>query len=40
MELGQRTLTHIFFFFLAPPVTFAVLLHPVTFVTTDETTTI
>jgi hypothetical protein len=39
MELGQRTLTHIFFF-LAPPVTFAVLLHPLTFVATDETTTI
>jgi hypothetical protein len=39
MELGQRTLTHIFFFFLEPPVTFAVL-HPVTFVATDETTTI
>jgi hypothetical protein len=40
MELGQRTLTDMFFFFLAPPVTFAVLLHPVTFVATDETTTI
>jgi hypothetical protein len=40
MELGQRTLTHIFFFFLAPAITFAVLLHPVTFVATDETTTI
>jgi hypothetical protein len=28
MELGQRTLTHIFFFFLGPPVTFVVLCIP------------